>query len=105
MIVTKIDFDEWGNLYHTHYNSGAIDEWTWDPATGGTRLSIWTVGTNGAVPQVRNYTYDDADRFSQAGDWSSIQYDPNSRLKAATGLGLVNALNFDPFGNNIYSSP
>jgi len=98
-IVREIDYDEWSNLRQIVYLSGAVDQWTHDPT--GTRLKDWTIGTVGALPQVRTYGYDSVGRLNQAEEWSSLQCDVNNRLAAATGFGLTGTFILDAFGNNI----
>jgi len=104
-IISNIVFDEWSNISETSYGSGAIDQWIYDPDSRGTQLSSWTVSKVGAFSQTWSYDYDSLNRLSQAGDWNGLQYDLNSRLTSATGLGFTATYDYDIYGNNKSSSP
>jgi len=100
VIVRSLDYDadEWANPHQIQYLSGALDQRAYDPT--GTRLQQWTIGTVGGLPQARSYGYDSLGRLTQAGEWSSLVYDPSNRLTAATGFGFTDTLLQDAFGNN-----
>jgi RHS repeat-associated protein len=103
-IAQQISYDGWSNQCQLLFGSSALDQWTYEAS--GTHLVQWAMTAQDFM-QSWAYQYDDAGHLSQAGgqigEWSSLQYDPNSRLTLATGFGFTNTFSYDAFDNNISS--
>jgi RHS repeat-associated protein len=105
MLPAPVGYDAWENRQTLLFTSGTQDQWVHDPS--GTRLQQWTTWTKdqdatGHV-ESRAYRYDAADRLIEAGEWTALGYDTNSRLIRAEGSGLQAHSGYDAFGNNIMS--
>jgi len=112
-IVSRVDFNPWGQRSRLNFASGAYSDWSTHDDLG-IHLKDWTIGyTTGGLgdppsPHVgaevkRAHTYDLAKRLNSAGEWQTILHDGANRLAhaEAPGLGVSSVdLNHDGFGNN-----
>lgn len=98
--------DEWGNEKRLEFGSGAYSQWIYKDQ--GLHVSQWSIGYTGGIHGgVRTYTYDSADRLTQAGEWN-LDHDANGRLTSAqytpmnaTDPAFSTTDGYDAFGNNI----
>jgi len=105
-VVSNILVDEWMNPKELDFASQAYSKWTYSYA--GIRLNDWSIGYAGNAFSggVRKYTYDTADRLTQAGEWT-LTPDVMSHIQQAgfnsmqTGDSSYTSFHtYDAYGND-----